>query len=139
MSKFLIQHLNEGGIRIIKHYKLLTVPTFAAILFTGACSSKPAFATENKTSIQQVQPQHIFSSNFIAQKQNLDIISMNNLDRASHVAILEPEVKNSNVFNHKFNVKSEYTSKLGNKSRMKRVNWPKDPICNLALGRPCRP
>ncbi|MHA2890516.1 methyltransferase [Bacillus cereus] len=100
----------------MKHCKLLTATTFTTILFTGLYSSTSVFATENKTSIQQVQPQQIFSSNFIAQIQNLDTIPMNNLDKAVQAAILGPEVKKLNVFNHEFNIKPAYISKVGNKT-----------------------
>ncbi len=96
----------------MKRYKIISATTLAAMLVTG--SSTFAFAAEKETNTQQVvQSSHIFSSKFIEQTKNLDDIPMNNLDKAVQAALLGPEIKKLKVFDHEFNVKPAYISKLG--------------------------
>lgn len=77
-------------------------------------SSTFVHASEKDTTSQHVQTSHVFSSNFIDQIQNLHISPMNNLGKAVQAALLGLEIKNLKVFDHEFNVKPAYISKLGN-------------------------
>ncbi|MES5943648.1 MULTISPECIES: methyltransferase [unclassified Bacillus cereus group] len=98
----------------MKRYKVISATALATMLVTG--SSTFAFAAEKEMGTQQVQASHVFSSNFIEQTQNLDAIPMNNLDKAVQAALLGPEIKKLKVFDHEFNVKPAYISKMGNQT-----------------------
>ncbi|MGR5899397.1 methyltransferase [Bacillus cereus] len=99
----------------MKRYKVISATALAAMLVTG--SSTFAFAAEKETTTQQVvQASHVFSPHFIEQTKNLDAIPMNNLDKAVQAALLGPEIKKLKVFDHEFNVKPAYISKLGNQT-----------------------
>lgn len=99
----------------MKRYKIISTTALAAMLVTG--SSTFAFAAEKEMTTQQVvQASHIFSSQFIEQTKNIDAIPMNNLDKAVQAALLGPEIKKLKVFDHEFNVKPAYISKLGNQT-----------------------
>ncbi|MDA1775012.1 methyltransferase [Bacillus cereus] len=98
----------------MKRYKVISAAALAAMLVTG--SSTFAFAAEQETTTQQVHTSHVFSANFIKQTQNLDAIPMNNLDKAVQAALLGPEIKKVKVFDHEFNVKPAYISKMGNQT-----------------------
>ncbi|WP_179866258.1 methyltransferase [Bacillus wiedmannii] len=99
----------------MKRYKVISATALAAMLVTG--SSTFAFAAEKETTTQQVvQASHVFSPQFIEQTKNLDAIPMNNLDKAVQAALLGPEIKKLKVFDHEFNVKPAYISKLGNQT-----------------------
>ncbi|ENQ3077531.1 methyltransferase [Bacillus multifaciens] len=100
----------------MKRYKVLSATALATMLITGTCSSTLAFAAENETTTQQVQASPAFSANFIAQTQNLNMVPMNNLDKAVQAALLGPEIKKLKVFDHEFNVKPAYISKKGNQT-----------------------
>jgi hypothetical protein len=85
------------------------------MLVTG--SSTFVFAAEKETTTQQVvEASHVFSPHFIEETKNLDAIPMNNLDKAVQAALLGPEIKKLKVFDHEFNVKPAYISKLGNQT-----------------------
>ncbi|MGR6001740.1 methyltransferase [Bacillus cereus] len=99
----------------MKRYKVISATALAAMLVTG--SSTFVFAAEKETTTQQVvQTSHVFSPHFIEQTKNLDAIPMNNLDKAVQAALLGPEIKKLKVFDHEFNVKPAYISKLGNQT-----------------------
>ncbi|HDR7495126.1 MULTISPECIES: methyltransferase [Bacillus] len=99
----------------MKRYKVISATALAAMLVTG--SSTFVFAAEKETTTQQVvQASHVFSPYFIEQTKNLDTIPMNNLDKAVQAALLGPEIKKIKVFDHEFNVKPAYISKLGNQT-----------------------
>jgi hypothetical protein len=100
----------------MKRYKVISATALAAMLVTG--SSTFVFAAEKETTTQQVvEASHVFSPHFIEQtKKNLDVIPMNNLDKAVQAALLGPEKKKKKVFDHEFNVKPAYISKLGNQT-----------------------
>ncbi|WP_208743506.1 methyltransferase [Bacillus cereus] len=98
----------------MKRYKIMSATALAAMLVTS--SSTFAYAAEKETTPQHVQASQVFSSNFIEQTQNLDAIPMNNLDKAVQAALLGPEVKKLKVFDHEFNVKPAYISKMGNQT-----------------------
>ncbi|HDR3658656.1 TPA: methyltransferase [Bacillus cereus] len=98
----------------MKRYKLISTTALAAMLVTGASTS--AFAAEKETTIQHVQASHVFSEDFIKKTRNLDTIPMNNLDKAVQAALLGPEIKKLKVFDHEFNVKPAYISKMGNQT-----------------------
>ncbi|TEA82402.1 methyltransferase [Bacillus thuringiensis] len=99
----------------MKPYKVISATALAAMLVTG--SSTFVFAAEKETTMQQVvQASHVFSPQFIEQTKNLDAIPMNNLDKAVQAALLGPEIKKLKVFDHEFNVKPAYISKLGNQT-----------------------
>ncbi|PHG59298.1 methyltransferase [Bacillus toyonensis] len=99
----------------MKRYKVISATALAAMLVTG--SSTFVFAAEKETTTQQVvEASHVFSPHFIEQTKNLDAIPMNNLDKAVQAALLGPEIKKLKVFDHEFNVKPAYISKLGNQT-----------------------
>lgn len=99
----------------MKPYQVISATALAAMLVTG--SSTFAFAVEKETTTQQVvEASHVFSPHFIEQTKNLDAIPMNNLDKAVQAALLGPEIKKLKVFDHEFNVKPAYISKLGNQT-----------------------
>ncbi|MEK4587554.1 methyltransferase [Bacillus sp. FSL W7-1334] len=99
----------------MKPYQVISATALAAMLVTG--SSTFAFAAEKETTTQQVvEASHVFSPHFIEQTKNLDAIPMNNLDKAVQAALLGPEIKKLKVFDHEFNVKPAYISKLGNQT-----------------------
>ncbi|MEW4154001.1 methyltransferase [Bacillus thuringiensis] len=99
----------------MKRYKIISATALAAMLVTG--SSTFVFAAEKETTTQQVvQASYVFSPHFIEQTKNLDAIPMNNLDKAVQAALLGPEIKKLKVFDHEFNVKPAYISKLGNQT-----------------------
>ncbi|MDP1460008.1 methyltransferase [Bacillus wiedmannii] len=99
----------------MKPYKVISATALAAMLVTG--SSTFVFAEEKETTMQQVvEASHVFSPHFIEQTKNLDAIPMNNLDKAVQAALLGPEIKKLKVFDHEFNVKPAYISKLGNQT-----------------------
>ncbi|MEK4504085.1 methyltransferase [Bacillus sp. FSL R12-0069] len=99
----------------MKPYKVISATALAAMLVTG--SSTFVFAAEKETTMQQVvEASHVFSPHFIEQTKNLDAIPMNNLDKAVQAALLGPEIKKLKVFDHEFNVKPAYISKLGNQT-----------------------
>ncbi|MEK4677695.1 methyltransferase (plasmid) [Bacillus cereus] len=99
----------------MKRYKVISATALAAMLVTG--SSTFVFAAEKETTTQQVvEAFHVFSPHFIEQTKNLDAIPMNNLDKAVQAALLGPEIKKLKVFDHEFNVKPAYISKLGNQT-----------------------
>ncbi|MEK4614429.1 methyltransferase [Bacillus sp. FSL K6-0067] len=99
----------------MKRYKVISATALAAMLVTG--SSTFVFAAEKETATQQVvEASHVFSPHFIEQTKNLDAIPMNNLDKAVQAALLGPEIKKVKVFDHEFNVKPAYISKLGNQT-----------------------
>ncbi|MBG9512456.1 methyltransferase [Bacillus thuringiensis] len=99
----------------MKRYKVISATALAAMLVTG--SSTFVFAAEKETTTQQVvEASHVFSPHFIEQTKNLDAIPMNNLDKAVQAALLGPEVKKLKVFDHEFNVKPAYISKLDNQT-----------------------
>ncbi|WP_417894952.1 methyltransferase [Bacillus thuringiensis] len=98
----------------MKRYKIMSATALAAMLVIS--SSTFVHAAEKETTPQQVQASHVFSSNFIDQTQNLHIAPMNNLDKAVQAALLGPEMKKLKVFDHEFNVKLAYISKLGNQT-----------------------
>ncbi len=99
----------------MKPYQVISATALAAMLVTG--SSTFAFAAEKETTTQQVvKASHVFSPHFIEQTKNLDAIPMNNLDKAVQAALLGPEIKKLKVFDHEFNVKPAYISKLGNQT-----------------------
>ncbi|OTW49467.1 methyltransferase [Bacillus thuringiensis serovar silo] len=99
----------------MKPYKVISATALAAMLVTG--SSTFVFAAEKETTTQQVvEASHVFSPHFIEQTKNLDAIPMNNLDKAVQAALLGPEFKKLKVFDHEFNVKPAYISKLGNQT-----------------------
>ncbi len=99
----------------MKRYKVISATVLAAMLVTG--SSTFVFAAEKETTTQQVvEASHVFSPHFIEQTKNLDAIPMNNLDKAVQAALLGPEIKKLKVFDHEFNVKPAYISKLGNQT-----------------------
>lgn len=98
----------------MKHYKILSATAFTTMLLTGIFSSTSAFADEKETITQHVQAPPVFSSTFMEQTQNLDAIPMNNLDKAVQAALLGPEIKKLKVFDHEFNVKPAYISKMDN-------------------------
>ncbi|MCQ6530461.1 methyltransferase [Bacillus mycoides] len=100
----------------MKHYKVLSATVLTTMLLTGTFSSTSAFAAEKEAITQRVQASHVFSTNFIEQTQNLDAIPMNNLDKAIQAALLGPEIKKLKVFNHEFNAKPAYISKMGNQT-----------------------
>jgi len=100
----------------MKQYKVISATALAAMLLVTS-SSTSVFAAEKETTTEQVvQASHIFSSHFIEQTKNLDVIPMNNLDKAVQAALLGPEIKKLKVFDHEFNVKPAYISKLGNQT-----------------------
>jgi hypothetical protein len=100
----------------MKRYKVISATALAAMLVTG--SSTFVFAAEKETTTQQVvEASHVFSPHFIEETKNLDAIPMNNLDKAVQAALLGiPEIKKLKVFDHEFNVKPAYISKLGNQT-----------------------
>ncbi|MGQ4286376.1 methyltransferase [Bacillus thuringiensis] len=99
----------------MKRYKVISATALAAMLVTG--SSTFVFAAERETTTQQVvEASHVFSPHFIEETKNLDAIPMNNLDKAVQAALLGPEIKKLKVFDHEFNVKPAYISKLGNQT-----------------------
>ncbi|MGX5634406.1 methyltransferase [Bacillus thuringiensis] len=99
----------------MKPYKVISATALAAMLVTG--SSTFVFAAEKETTTQQVvEASRVFSLHFIEQTKNLDAIPMNNLDKAVQAALLGPEIKKLKVFDHEFNVKPAYISKLGNQT-----------------------
>jgi hypothetical protein len=100
----------------MKRYKVISATALAAMLVTG--SSTFVFAAEKETTTQQVvEASHVFSPHFIEETKNLDAIPMNNLDKAvQNFALLGPEIKKLKVFDHEFNVKPAYISKLGNQT-----------------------
>ncbi|OQR53387.1 methyltransferase [Bacillus sp. CDB3] len=100
----------------MKRYKVLSATALATMLVTGTGTSALAFAAEKEMTTQQVQASHVFSKNFIEQTQNLDTVSMNNLDKAVQAALLGPDIKKLKVFDHEFNVKPAYISKMGNQT-----------------------
>ncbi|PGT51234.1 methyltransferase [Bacillus cereus] len=100
----------------MKHYKVLSATVLTTMLLTGTFSSTSALAAEKEAITQRVQASHVFSTNFIEQTQNLDAIPMNNLDKAIQAALLGPEIKKLKVFNHEFNAKPAYISKMGNQT-----------------------
>ncbi|MDA2639141.1 methyltransferase [Bacillus cereus] len=93
----------------MKQYKIISATALAAMLVTS--SSTFVYAAEKETTPHQVQAAHVFSSNFIEQTQSLDVIPMNNLDKAVQAALLGPEIKKLKVFDHEFNIKPAYISK----------------------------
>lgn len=100
----------------MKRYKVISATALAAMLLVTG-SSTSVFAAEKETTTQQVvQASHVFSPQFIEQTKNLDAIPMNNLDKAVQAALLGPEIKKLKVFDHEFNVKPAYISKLGNQT-----------------------
>ena len=100
----------------MKRYKVISATALAAMLLVTG-SSTSVFAAEKETTMQQVvQASHVFSPQFIEQTKNLDAIPMNNLDKAVQAALLGPEIKKLKVFDHEFNVKPAYISKLGNQT-----------------------
>ncbi|CDN39419.1 unnamed protein product [Bacillus thuringiensis DB27] len=100
----------------MKRYKVISATALAAMLLVTG-SSTSVFAAEKETTTQQVvQASHVFSPQFIEQTKNLDAIPMNNLDKAVQAALLGPEIKKLKVFDHEFNVKTAYISKLGNQT-----------------------
>ncbi|PEN85553.1 methyltransferase [Bacillus cereus] len=100
----------------MKRYKVISATALAAMLLVTG-SSTSVFAVEKETTTQQVvQAFHVFSPQFIEQTKNLDAIPMNNLDKAVQAALLGPEIKKLKVFDHEFNVKPAYISKLGNQT-----------------------
>jgi hypothetical protein len=101
----------------MKRYKVISATALAAMLVTG--SSTFVFAAEKKTTTQQVvEASHVFSPHFIEETKNLDAIPMNNLDKAvQNFALLgDLNKKKLKVFDHEFNVKPAYISKLGNQT-----------------------
>jgi hypothetical protein len=99
----------------MKRYKVISATALATMLVTG--SSTFVFAAEKETTTQQVvEASHVFSPHFIEETKNLDAIPMNNLDKAVQAALLGPEKKKLKVFDHEFNVKPAYISKLGNQT-----------------------
>jgi hypothetical protein len=99
----------------MKRYKVISATALAAMLVTG--SSTFVFAAEKETTTQQVvEASHVFSPHFIEETKNLDAIPMNNLDKAVQAALLGYEIKKLKVFDHEFNVKPAYISKLGNQT-----------------------
>ncbi|MEK4504241.1 methyltransferase [Bacillus sp. FSL R12-0069] len=99
----------------MKPYQVISATALAVMLVTG--SSTFVFAAEKETTTQQVvEASHVFSPHFIEQTKNLDAIPMNNLDKAVQAALLGPEIKKVKVFDHEFNVKPAYISKLGNQT-----------------------
>ncbi|AXY11295.1 methyltransferase (plasmid) [Bacillus thuringiensis LM1212] len=99
----------------MKPYQVISATALAAMLVTG--SSTFVYAAEKETITQQVvEASHVFSPHFIEQTKNLDAIPMNNLDKAVQAALLGPEIKKLKVFDHEFNVKPAYISKLGNQT-----------------------
>ncbi|MFZ7936116.1 methyltransferase [Bacillus thuringiensis] len=99
----------------MKPYKVISATALATMLVAG--SSTFVFAAEKETTMQQVvEASHVFSADFIEQTKNLDAIPMNNLDKAVQAALLGPEIKKLKVFDHEFNVKPAYISKLGNQT-----------------------
>ncbi|MEK4614390.1 methyltransferase [Bacillus sp. FSL K6-0067] len=100
----------------MKRYKVISATALAAMLLVTG-SSTSVFAAEKETTTQQVvQASHVFPPQFIEQTKNLDAIPMNNLDKAVQAALLGPEIKKLKVFDHEFNVKPAYISKLGNQT-----------------------
>ncbi|WP_176543370.1 methyltransferase [Bacillus cereus] len=100
----------------MKRYKVISATALAAMLLVTG-SSTSVFAAEQETITQQViQASHVFSPQFIKQTKSLDAIPMNNLDKAVQAALLGPEIKKLKVFDHEFNVKPAYISKLGNQT-----------------------
>ncbi|WP_180255205.1 methyltransferase [Bacillus toyonensis] len=100
----------------MKRYKVISATALAAMLLVTG-SSTSVFAAEKETTTQLVvQASHVFSPQFIEQTKNLDAIPMNNLDKAVQAALLGPEIKKLKVFDHEFNVKPAYISKLGNQT-----------------------
>ncbi|MGQ0418888.1 methyltransferase, partial [Bacillus sp. HC-Mk] len=99
----------------MKRYKVISALALATMLVTGSATF--VFAAEKETTTQQVvQASHVFSPQFIEQTKNLDAIPMNNLDKAVQAALLGPEIKKLKIFDHEFNVKPAYISKLGNQT-----------------------
>lgn len=100
----------------MKPYKVINATALAAMLLVTG-SSTSVFAAEKETTMHQVvQASHVFSPQFIEQTKNLDAIPMNHLDKAVQAALLGPEIKKLKVFDHEFNVKPAYISKLGNQA-----------------------
>ncbi|PEO00750.1 methyltransferase [Bacillus cereus] len=98
----------------MSRYKVMSASALAAMLVANTFTF--VYAAEKETILQQVQASYVFSSNFIEQPQNLDVFPMNNLDKAVQAALLGPELKKLKIFDHEFNVKPAYISKMGNKT-----------------------
>lgn len=104
----------KGRNKNMKRYKVISATALASMIVTG--SSTSAFAVEKEPTIQHVQASHVFSEDSIKKTQNLDTLPMNNLDKAVQSALLGPEIKKLKVFDHEFNVKPAYISKIGNQT-----------------------
>ncbi|MBG9615834.1 methyltransferase [Bacillus cereus] len=100
----------------MKRYEIISATALSAMLLVTGSSTSVFAAEKEMTTEQVVQASHIFSSHFIEQTKNLDAIPMNNLDKAVQAALLGPEIKKLKVFDHEFNVKPAYISKLGNQT-----------------------
>lgn len=92
----------------------MSATALAAMLVTS--SSTFVYAAEKETTPQQVQASPVFSAHLIEQTQNLNVVPMNNLEKAVQAALLGPEIKKLKVFDHEFNVKPAYISKMGNQT-----------------------
>jgi hypothetical protein len=102
----------------MKRYKVISATALATMLVvTGSSTFVFALQKKETTTQQVVEASHVFSPHFIEETKNLDAIPMNNLDKAVQGALLGPEIKKKlKVFDHEFNVKPAYISKLGNQT-----------------------
>ncbi|EOQ10167.1 hypothetical protein [Bacillus cereus] len=98
--------------------KLLTATALAATLAIAAVPTTSVFAAEQESPIQNEEANHVFSQKFMNQLKQLSNspFEMHNLDLAVQAALVGPEVKKLSVFDHEFNVKPAYISKVGDKT-----------------------